>query len=615
LSTNPPAPALNAASPEGPTPRTFLGHPVGLYVLFFTELWERFSFYGMKTLLMLYMINSFVWSQEKASAHMGWYTMLAYALPVLGGFVADRYLGAWRATFLGGVLLAIGHFLMAFEPLPFFYSALAFIVAGVGLLKPNISTQVGSLYAPGDPRRDGAFTIFYMGINLGALIGPLLCDWLRVRYGYHYGFGAAGVGMVLGLIIYILGRPTLVARSASVRAVAPTAAAAPEEAAPHVVRDRLIVLVIIFAFVVLFWMAFEQSSNVLLIWADKHTNLRLFSTEPPPVVLDGAAPPPGGGGLAAFEITSGQTQSFNPFFIIALAPLFAFCWLWLERRGLQPSTPTKMVLGLAAVVVAYGVMWPAAHLENGPSRAPLAELPAGVRLEDFGATRLRYDPATKSLEMNGVLPDLDRLRLLAQAAPPEIASAVDSLAKQAAARARESAGGRDWSVSVSLPTAPADYRVTGLVAPAAARWVPDTRTLSATQELSDRARLELLAPAAPAEFRSAVDAIYVNSGQYRVSVWWLVLFFLVITMGELCLSPVGLSLVTKLAPPKHVGILMGGWFLSSAIAGKAAHFLGGFWGRMPPLHYFMMFLVICAAGALVMALLVRPMKRMMHGVK
>ncbi len=613
MSSNPPAPAPSYASNDGPAPRTILGHPVGLYVLFFTELWERFSFYGMKTLLMLYMVNSFVWSQEKASAHMGWYTMLAYAMPVLGGLVADRYLGAWRATFLGGVLLAIGHFLMAFEPLPFFYSALAFIIAGVGLLKPNISTQVGSLYAPGDPRRDGAFTIFYMGINLGAFIGPLLCDWLRVRYGYHYGFGAAGVGMVLGLIVYVLGRPALVTRSATIRAAAPTAA---EEAAPHVVRDRLIVLVIIFAFVVLFWMAFEQSSNVLLIWADKHTNLRPFSSQPPPVLLDGAAPTAtAAGGLAAFEITSGQTQSLNPFFIITLAPVFAFFWLWLEKRKLQPSTPAKMVLGLTAVVVAYGIMWPAALLENGPSRAPLAEVPAGVKLEEFGATRLRYDASRRSLELNGVLPDLDRLRLLAQAAPPEIASAVDALAQQAAARAKDKQAPKNWEVAVPLPTAPSDYRISGVAAPHAARWDPDNRSLIATQELSDRARLELLAPAAPAEFRSAVDALYVNSGQYRVSVWWLVLFFLVITMGELCLSPVGLSLVTKLAPPRHVGILMGGWFLATAIANKAAHFLGGSWGKMPPLQYFMMFLVICAVGALILAVLVRPMRRMMHGVK
>ena len=188
----------------------FLGHPRGLYVLFFTELWERFSFYGMKTLLVLYMINHFFWSQEDASGLLGTYAMLAYGLPVVGGFIADRWLGAKRAVVVGAILLSAGHICMAFEAMWCFYTALGLIIAGVGLLKPNVSTQVGSLYKPDDPRRDGAFTIFYMGINLGALIGPLLCDWLRVHYGYHYGFAAAGVGMILGLIVYVIGQRKLV---------------------------------------------------------------------------------------------------------------------------------------------------------------------------------------------------------------------------------------------------------------------------------------------------------------------------------------------------------------------------------------------------------------------
>jgi POT family proton-dependent oligopeptide transporter len=162
------------------TSGTIFGHPKGLYILFFTELWERFSFYGMKTLLVLYMINHFFWSQERASNLLGTYAGLAYGLPIVGGFIADRYLGAKRAVVLGAILLSAGHLCMAIETMPFFYTALGLIIAGVALLKPNVSTQVGALYKPGDPRRDGAFTIFYMGINLGALIGPLLCDWLRV---------------------------------------------------------------------------------------------------------------------------------------------------------------------------------------------------------------------------------------------------------------------------------------------------------------------------------------------------------------------------------------------------------------------------------------------------
>ena len=271
----------------------FKGHPKGLYVLFFTELWERFSFYGMKTLLLLYMINHFFWSQEDASSLLGTYAALAYGLPVVGGFIADRYLGAKRAVVLGALLLSAGHLCMAIETMFFFYMALALIIAGVGLLKPNVSTQVGSLYKPGDPRRDGAFTIFYMGINLGALIGPLLCDWLRVHYGYSYGFGAAGVGMILGLIVYVIGQRRLVEFQQDVPAEegeqdrGPQVAAHPEHP-PHVVRDRIIVLLVVFAFVILFWTAFEQSPNAMLVWADKHTNLRLASAEPPPITLEEA---------------------------------------------------------------------------------------------------------------------------------------------------------------------------------------------------------------------------------------------------------------------------------------------------------------------------------------
>jgi len=184
--------AFNTGS--SPEPRTLFGHPYGLYTLFFTELWERFSFYGMRALLILYMVNHFFWSQEDASSLLGTYAALAYGVPVLGGLIADKYLGAKRAVIVGAVLLSIGHFMMAFEQMTVFYIALGFIIAGVGFLKPNISTQVGNLYKPDDPRRDGAFTIFYMGINLGALGGPLICDWLRIHYGWHYGFGAAGVG-------------------------------------------------------------------------------------------------------------------------------------------------------------------------------------------------------------------------------------------------------------------------------------------------------------------------------------------------------------------------------------------------------------------------------------
>ncbi|MGD8452259.1 MAG: peptide MFS transporter [Phycisphaerae bacterium] len=636
MSTQPANPAAPTRSGE------IFGHPRGLYVLFFTELWERFSFYGMKTLLMLYMINHFFWSQEDASGLLGTYAALAYGLPVVGGFVADRWLGAKRAVVVGAILLTIGHFLMAFEPLPFFYTALGFIIAGVGLLKPNVSTQVGALYKPGDPRRDGAFTIFYMGINLGALIGPLICDWLRVHYGYHYGFGAAGVGMVAGLIVYIIGQRKLVEFNQDLGNTELNEEAHPTEVhPPHVVRDRIIVLLVVFAFIILFWTAFEQSPNAMLVWADKHTNLQLASTTPPPVTLSEAeattTQAAGGWGAAIGSwfrnpsMTSGQTQSFNPFFIITLAPVAAFFWVWLDRRKRQPSTPTKMVMGLALVAVAFGVMWPAAHLENGASSAALSALPDSLAVDDdghvytaeqekrtyYGAKRLRYDAKQHQLTMHGVLTDLDRFRLLAETAPPEVIEAVKAFAERTA----EKDAFANESPTIQLEDGPATEGVLeieegeGQNRKTVLRWDPATKTLTALSEVKERARTEFLAAAAEPAFKAAVDYVYLTSATFRVSVWWLILFFMVLTMGELCLSPVGLSLVTKLAPAKHVGLFMGGWFLATAIAEKLAQVFGAWWGQMPPTNYFLMFVVMCGVGAALMALLIRPLKRMMHGVQ
>ena len=629
------------------------GHPKGLYVLFFTEMWERFSFYGMKTLLMLYMINHFFWSQEDASHLLGTYAALAYGLPIFGGFIADRYLGAKRAVILGGVLLSIGHFLMAFENMTCFYSALGLIIAGVGFLKPNVSTQVGALYKPGDPRRDGAFTIFYMGINLGALIGPLLCDWLRVTYGWHYGFGAAGVGMVFGLIVYVIGQRKLVEFNQDVGDTELTEDSKPTEVhPPHVVRDRVIVLFIVFAFIIIFWTAFEQSPNAMLVWADKHTNLRLLSTEPSPITLENATA--WGAVTAATShptisiwrtvkdwfsepvITSGQTQSFNPFFIITLAPLFAVFWIWLHKRRLQPSTPTKMVIGLGLVAVAFGVMWPAAQRENRPSTVPLADLPAAIHVDEqgtvftiekdddgsedetyYGATRLKYNVRKHELQTTGVFTDLDRLRLLAATAPPDLIAEFDKFVDEVKDADKSVS---DWSMSTVLASAPPGIGPGGLTEGTGQdretilSWNPDGKVLTAYMEINDRSRIEFLAIAGDQNFRRAVDQIFLDSARFRVSVWWLIAFFMVLTMGELCLSPVGLSLVTKLAPAKHVGLFMGGWFLATAVAEYTAQVFGAYWGKMPPNDYFLIFVAMCGVGALLMAILIRPLKRMMHGI-
>lgn len=592
--------AMNGQSGRTKVPGELFGHPRGLYVLFFTEMWERFSFYGMRALLILYMLNHFFWTQEDASALMGWYAFLAYALPVLGGMVADKWLGARRTVALGAIILSAGHLMMAFEAKSAFFTALGLIVVGVGLLKPNVSTQVGALYKPGDSRRDGAFTIFYMGINLGAFLGPLVCDWLRKEYGYHYGFAAAGVGMILGLIVYVIGQRKLVEFNQEKAADGSDSVAVIPR---HVVRDRIVVLLVIFAFVILFWMAFEQASNVMVVWADQFTNGQLFSLEPPPVMLDGVATGQAVTGLAGLQITAGQTQSINPLFIIILASPLAFLWTRLDKRGLQPSTPAKMVMGIAGMSGAFLVMVPAASFENRPSSVALPALPQSVDLSQYGATRLSYDDQAGQLLMKGVFPENDRLRMLADTAPEEFVDAV----KEINGTVTE---GED--LTVVLPSAPPLFRIVGDEAEKVFTWDAATKTLTVSDTINDRARMQLLAAAADPAFKAAVDDLYVQTSKFRISIWWLILHYLLATMGELCLSPVGLSLVTKLAPPKHVGLFMGGWFLSTAVAEKLAHVFGGMWGNMTPTKYFMIFVIICGVGALMLAVLVPPLKRMMH---
>ncbi|MFZ5892462.1 MAG: peptide MFS transporter [Myxococcota bacterium] len=348
------------------------GHPVGLVVLFFTEMWERFSYYGMRGLLKLYMANYlFVsarealqgcrghtppcelvpgdpnqvmfWSSiapllperpaEAASMLYGAYTGFVYATPFIGGIIADRYLGQRKTVIIGGVLMAAGHFVMAIESS--FFIALALLIVGTGAFKPNVSTQVGSLYRPGDPRRDGAFTIFYMGINLGAFICNLVCGTLAALYGWHYGFAAAGVGMVIGLIIYLAGHRHLATDRVTQEKRDHKETHAPLTDAE---KRRTGALILLFALTVVFWAVYEQQGNTMQSWADEHTHW--------PRVL-------------GFQIPSTWFQSFNPLVIIVFAPLLDMFWRYQNRHGKEPSTLAKMaiacfILGGSFIVMIIG---------------------------------------------------------------------------------------------------------------------------------------------------------------------------------------------------------------------------------------------------------------------
>jgi POT family proton-dependent oligopeptide transporter len=651
------------------------GHPTCLFTLFFTEFWERFSFYGMKALLIFYMTYALFWKQAEASHVFAWYAGLVYATPVLGGLVADKLIGARWSVVIGGVIIATGHFLLAFEPLPFFYSGLGCLVIGTGFLKPNISTQVGALYRQSDKRRDSAFTIFYMGINSGALAGPLVCDALRLNYGYHYGFAAAGVGMVIGLILYIAGMRNVVRRERQILAEEAAEEAAGQTSEPEVegtvppitppapqpdtgpsrariYLDRSIVLVIICVFAILFWVGFEQAANAMNLWADQHTNLHVFRGSAPEVTLPSEADTAATTSWRDWRMGAAMTQSFNPLFICTLAIVFAWLWQYLERRGRQPSTPLKMAFGVFFLSCAYGILIMAAQVENGRTSTPLHRLPDGVQVDDegkvysestededdeevertyYGATRLTYKNG--QLQMRGVLNELDWIRALAATANPTHRRTIAELVEKAETRAEEVReqqragklpGDYEWEVSVTIPEEAGEFDpVAGLPTHRQgreeipiARWQPDTRTLTVTSALSDRDQAELLAAGADPHFREALTAIYRQSSVLRVSILWLLAFYLVLTIGELCLSPVGLSLVTKAAPPKLVGLFMGLWFFTTGfVANFLAHTVGGYWGTMTPAAYFMIFGVIGLVATVIMLSLIRVLKPMLHGVQ
>ena len=433
-----------------------LGHPRALAYLFATEMWERFSYYGMRALLVLYMLKylfvpqranevlglspfqhalEFVFGplapQPLASQIYGFYTGLVYLTPILGGLLADRVLGQRRTVIVGATLMAIGHFMMAFEQL--FLFALGFLILGNGAFKPNISTQVGALYAPGDRRRDRAFSIFYVGINLGAFLAPLICGTLGEELGWHYGFAAAGVGMTIGLVTYLAATPTLPKDAFEKRATLTTPL-------DRTAWRSIAALLLLFAPVSLFWATYEQQGNTITLWADQFTDRHFLGGEIPVTWF----------------------QAFNPFMIFAFTPFIVA--LWRRQKKKEPSTITKLAIGCLLNGLAYLVMMTAAWTADGGK----------------------------------------------------------------------------------------------------ASWL------------------------------------------------WLLAFFVVITIGELYLSPTSLSLVTKIAPSSLLSMMMGVWLSTSFVGGFLAGYLGTFWSSMEKGNFFLMLALISAAAGIAIALLRRPLNSVLQ---
>lgn len=372
--------AINYAE-NGDAAGTFLGHPKGLFVLFFAEMWERFSYYGMRALLIFYLTKHWLFSDEESGIIYGAYTALVYITPVVGGYLADRYLGQRKAVVFGAVLLTLGHFFMAFEGSPragntdnpviyVFWLALALIIVGSGFLKANISVIVGQLYPRTDARRDGAYTIFYMGINLGAALGSLLCGYIGETYGWGYGFGLAGIGMLAGLIVFVWGKPLLLGRGEPSKSLTKSTewtmygfglvlvavcwtliqyqslvgfllGGFGLVLVSYVIgtavfkldsedRDRILAAMFLILTSIIFWALFEQAGSSLNLFTDRHVDR---------------------GGVPASVF-----QSINAIYIILLAPVFATVWTVLARKGMEPSTPLKFGLGIIQVGLGFLVL-------------------------------------------------------------------------------------------------------------------------------------------------------------------------------------------------------------------------------------------------------------------
>ena len=440
---------------SAPPDRGWFGHPSGLSTLFFTEMWERFSYYGMRGFLILYLTAAVTSGglgfDDKQGAHIyALYTSTVWLTPILGGFIADRFLGQYRSVLIGAIIIALGHFTLAFHAVAFFYTGLALIVIGTGMLKPNVSTLVGSLYETGDQRRDAGFSLFYMGINIGAFLGITGAGALAEKVDWHLGFAAAGVGMTLGLIQYVLGKNRLQVAidrlAARPKETGPAASVPTAGALTPTDWKRIAAIFVLFIFAALFWGAYEQAGSTLNLFAERNTNRVIFG----------------------WEMPASWLQAVQPIFVILLAPVMA--WLWVRLGKREPSSPAKFALALLFAGLAFLLLVPAASL---------AQSGAGV----------------------------------------------------------------------------------------------------------------------------------------KVSPLWLVFAYAIEELGELCLSPVGLSAVTKLAPPRLVGRMMGVFFLSNWLGNLLAGWTAGFFSSMPLPTLFGAVAGVSLGAAVIMYLLLKPIRGLMGGVR
>ena len=515
----------NPAAARGPVAasasQTILGQPNQLFVLFFTEMWERFSYYGMRGLLVLFLVSEAAkggwgWSRADATSLYGWYTGMAYLMPILGGYIADRFLGTRRSVVIGGFVIAAGHIALFLDTVPTFYAGLALVVLGTGLFKPNVSAIVGQLYGPKeDNARDGGYTLFYMGVNAGAFFGILLCGYIGEKVSWNLGFGLAGLFMILGALQFYfsqhifgdIGGPP----SAETRA---KAAALADDTPANVVADRLKAIFVFSFFTIFFWFAFEQAGGSMTIFAADYTDRSLI----------------GASGFAFKVVNS----------LMTVLPALILTWLlWKLNR----STGSRYLLANGLLALAFAVIW---------------GLVIWMLAREF------------ALEQSEV--------------PASWFGVLNSFFLVILAPAFSKMWEKHWN-----PSGPVKFGV-GLV-------------------------LLGLGFAALSYGSAGIEQ---GAKTAQISMVYLCLAYLFHTMGELCLSPVGLSYISKLAPTRLLGLMFGVWFLNTSIANWLAGRTGAYIDQISAQYsmsvFFLIFTAIPIGAGLVLMLLTPWMKKKMHGV-
>ncbi|MCC7302762.1 MAG: peptide MFS transporter [Bacteroidia bacterium] len=509
-----------------PTPRgeitwkhNIIGHPSGLFLLFFTEMWERFSYYGMRALLVLFLVSEaasggWAWTREEALQLYAFYTGLVYITPIIGGLLADKLLGYRKAVLLGAILMTLGHGSMALETPLFFYLGLVLLILGNGAFKPNISSIVGNLYSPQSAKKDAAYTIFYMGINAGAFLGIGLCGYIGEKVGWSYGFGLAGIFMFLGLLMFHFGQK-IFGNIGLEPKKAPKESAAAESIPKNVERDRLIVIGVFSFFTIFFWMAFEQAGGSMTIFAKDYTDNVLTGTQ-----------------ADTFKIINT---------LLTIVPLGIVTWvLIMLAKSIVRDYPIAVICITISFIIIWGIaIW--------------------MLKREFQA-----DVASIQASWYGILNSF----FIIACAP--LFSKI-------------------WESRIN-PSGPVKFGL-GLI----------------------------LLGLGFAVLAYGGKSIPQGAPTAAVSMIWLILAYFLHTLGELCVSPVGLSYVSKLAPARLVGMMFGIWFLATFIANTLAGLTGSLIDKISQSYsisvFFMIFAVIPIGSGLVMIMLNSVLSKKMHGIK